>query len=133
MKFTALLGMAAALAVGGTGMASAQTAAPAQLDSKKFNVIGTWNFLNINKKVEAPFWSEQLGAASGGKLTGNIDPQSALSGGNGLRQMIVIRRVESRGQKANHHPVNFRGIDGLTRIEQEVRELLPIRHVFEGA
>ena len=67
MKFTALLGMAAALVVGGTGIASAQTAAPAQLDTKKFNVIGTWNFLNINKKVEAPFWSEQLGAASGCK------------------------------------------------------------------
>ena len=65
MKFTALLGMAAALVVGSTGIAtgiaSAQTpAAPAQLDSKKFNVIGTWNFLNINKKVEQPFWSEQL-------------------------------------------------------------------------
>lgn len=46
MKFTVLLGMAATLVVGGTGIASAQTPAAAQLDTKKVNVIGTWNFLN---------------------------------------------------------------------------------------
>jgi TRAP-type C4-dicarboxylate transport system substrate-binding protein len=91
MKFTALLGMAAALAVGGAGIASAQTAAPAQLDSKKFNVIGTWNFLNINKKVEAPFWSEQLGAASGGKLTGNIKSITELN----LKGTEVLRLLKT--------------------------------------
>ena len=67
MKFTAILGMTAAFVVGGSGIAAAQ--APANLDTKKFNVIGTWNFLNMYKKVEAPFWTEQLGAASGGKAS----------------------------------------------------------------
>ena len=95
MKFTALLGMAAALTVGSTGIASAQTPAatpaPAQLDTKKFNVIGTWNFLNINKKVETPFWSEQLGAASGGKLTGNIKSITELN----LKGTEVLRLLKS--------------------------------------
>jgi len=91
MKFTALLGMAAAFAVAGGSIAAAQTPAPAQLDTKKFNVIGTWNFLNINKKVEQPFWSEQLGAASGGKLTGNIKSITELN----LKGTEVLRLLKT--------------------------------------
>ena len=91
MKFTALLGMAAAFAVAGGSIAAAHTPAPAQLDTKKFNVIGTWNFLNIFKKVELPFWSEQLGAASGGKLTGNIKSITELN----LKGTEVLRLLKS--------------------------------------
>ncbi len=89
MKFTAILGMTAALVVGGSGIAAAQ--APANLDTKKFNVIGTWNFLNIFKVVEAPFWNEKLGAASGGKLTGNIKSITELN----LKGTEVLRLLKT--------------------------------------
>jgi len=46
--------------------------AQAQIEEKKFNVIGTWNFINNWKKIEYPFWSEQIAKDSGGKVTGNI-------------------------------------------------------------
>ena len=38
----------------------ASTSAQAQIEEKKFNVIGTWNFINNWKKNEFPFWSEQI-------------------------------------------------------------------------
>jgi len=46
--------------------------AQAQIEEKKFNVIGTWNFINNWKKIEFPFWSQQIGKDSGGKVTANI-------------------------------------------------------------
>jgi TRAP-type C4-dicarboxylate transport system substrate-binding protein len=96
MKFTAILGMATALVVGGSGIAAAQ--APANLDTKKFNVIGTWNFLNMFKKVEAPFWNEQLGAASGGKLTGNLKSVTELN----LKGTEVLRLLKTGVYDAAH-------------------------------
>jgi TRAP-type C4-dicarboxylate transport system substrate-binding protein len=50
----------------------ASGAASAQIEEKKFNVIGTWNFINNWKKVENPFWSEMIGKNTGGKITANI-------------------------------------------------------------
>lgn len=50
-------------------------AAPAQaqqIDSKTFNVVGTWSFLTNWQKLEQPFWTQDIGKASGGKLKGNI-------------------------------------------------------------
>jgi TRAP-type C4-dicarboxylate transport system substrate-binding protein len=46
--------------------------AAAQVEKKEFNVIGTWNFLTNWQKLEQPFWTSDLGKASGGNLTGNI-------------------------------------------------------------
>ena len=89
MKFTAILGMTAAFVVGGSGIVAAQ--APANLDTKKFNVIGTWNFINMFKKVEAPFWNEQLAAASGGKLTGNLKSVTELN----LKGTEVLRLLKT--------------------------------------
>ncbi|MDP3161480.1 MAG: TRAP transporter substrate-binding protein [Reyranella sp.] len=89
MKFTAVLGLAAAVVVGTGGIAAAQ--APANLDTKKFNVVGTWNFLNLNKMVEVPFWNEQLGAASGGKLTGNLKSITELN----LKGTEVLRLLKT--------------------------------------
>jgi TRAP-type C4-dicarboxylate transport system substrate-binding protein len=43
-----------------------------QVDSRTFNVVGTWNFLTNWQKMEQPFWTEDLPKASGGKLKGNI-------------------------------------------------------------
>ena len=55
----------------GALLASAVGAA-AQIEEKKFNVIGTWNFINNWKKIEQPFWSEQIGKNTNGKITANI-------------------------------------------------------------
>jgi len=59
-----------ALSLGCALLASAP--AHAQIEEKKFNVIGTWNFINMWKKSEFPFWSEQISKDSGGKVTANI-------------------------------------------------------------
>ena len=50
-----------------SGAASAQ-----KIESKQFNVVGTWNFLTNWQKLEQPFWTTELPAASGGQLKGNI-------------------------------------------------------------
>jgi len=42
------------------------------LDSRTFNVVGTWNFLTNWQKMEQPFWVDDLPKATGGKLKGNI-------------------------------------------------------------
>ena len=93
MKFSKILGMTAAFVIGGSGIAAAQAPgqAPANLDTKKFNVVGTWNFLNMNKMVEAPFWNEQLGKDSGGKLTGNLKSITELN----LKGTEVLRLLKT--------------------------------------
>ena len=55
------------------GSVAVSGAAQAQkLDKKDFNVVGTWNFLTNWQKLEQPFWTTELPAASGGNLKGNI-------------------------------------------------------------
>ena len=70
------------------------TAAGAQaqaVDQKKFNVIGTWNFLTNWKMLEQPFWDQELPAASGGKLTGNLKSVTELN----LKGTEVLRLLKS--------------------------------------
>jgi TRAP-type C4-dicarboxylate transport system substrate-binding protein len=43
-----------------------------QVDSRTFNVVGTWNFLTNWQKMEQPFWTDDLPKATDGKLKGNI-------------------------------------------------------------
>ena len=56
------------------GSAHAQT-----LDTKEFNVVGTFNFLTNWAVLEKPFWTEVLPQASGGKLKGNIKAYNELN------------------------------------------------------
>ena len=63
-----ILGLAAIAGCLFAGSVSAQ----AQIEEKKFNVIGGWNFINNWKKVEFPYWSEMVGKNTGGKITANI-------------------------------------------------------------
>jgi len=67
------------------------TTASAQVETKKFNVIGTWNFLTNWKELEVPFWDKELPAASGGKLTGNIKSVTELN----LKGTEVLRLLKS--------------------------------------
>ena len=61
------------------------------VDKKKYNVIGTWNFLTNWKALEVPFWTEELPAASGGNLSGNIKSITELN----LKGTEVLRLLKS--------------------------------------
>lgn len=82
-----ILGVAAAAAVAFAG-ASANAQA---IDQKKFNVVGTWNFLTNWKVLEVPFWEKELPAASGGKLSGNIKSVTELN----LKGTEVLRLLKT--------------------------------------
>ena len=77
---------AAAMMLAGATGANAQA-----VEQKKFNVIGTWNFLTNWKELEVPFWDKELPAASGGKLSGNIKSITELN----LKGTEVLRLLKS--------------------------------------
>ena len=80
----------AAAAAAATLMACVGANAQA-VDQKKFNVVGTWNFLTNWKVLEVPFWEKELPAASGGKLSGNIKSVTELN----LKGTEVLRLLKS--------------------------------------
>jgi len=57
-----------------SGAANAQN-----IDSKTFNVVGTWNFLTNYNVLEKPFFTEELSKVSGGKLKGNVKSLNELN------------------------------------------------------
>jgi TRAP-type C4-dicarboxylate transport system substrate-binding protein len=71
-------------------LALASTAAVAQ-DAREFSVVGTWGVLTPWQEREAPFWNEQLPAASGGMLTANAKPLTEL----GMDGTTVMRELRS--------------------------------------
>jgi TRAP-type C4-dicarboxylate transport system substrate-binding protein len=80
------------MASAAAAMMLAGTTANAQgIEQKKFNVIGTWNFLTNWKELEVPFWDKELPAASGGKLSGNIKSVTELN----LKGTEVLRLLKS--------------------------------------
>lgn len=69
----------------------AGTVAQAQsVDQKKYNVIGTWNFLTNWQVLEVPFWTEELPKLSDGKLSGNIKSITELN----LKGTEVLRLLK---------------------------------------
>lgn len=63
-----------AAAVACAGPASAQN-----IDTKTFNVVGTWNFLTNFQVLEKPFFAEELPKATDGKLKGNVKALNELN------------------------------------------------------
>lgn len=61
-----------------------------QVDSRTFNVVGTWNFLTNWQKMEQPFWADELPKATGGKLKGNIKSITEVN----LKGTEVIRLLK---------------------------------------
>ncbi|MDA7424926.1 TRAP transporter substrate-binding protein [Thalassococcus lentus] len=61
--------------------ASTMLAAPAFAEN--LSVVGSWSSLPLHKQYEAPFWSETLPAASGGKLTVELTTHNQMSLGLG--------------------------------------------------
>ncbi len=59
-------------------MAMGTMTTKAEVQEYKFDVVGTWGFLENYKQYESKFWNETLPAASGGKLTANARPYTEL-------------------------------------------------------
>lgn len=51
--------------------------------AEDLSVVGSWSGLPLHKQYEAPFWSETLPAASGGKLTVSLTTQNQMNLGVG--------------------------------------------------
>ena len=69
----------------------ASTSAQAQIEEKKFNVVGTWNFLTNWQVLEVPFWNQDLPKASGGKITANLKSVTELN----LKGTEVLRLLKT--------------------------------------
>ncbi|WP_138469138.1 TRAP transporter substrate-binding protein [Poseidonocella sp. HB161398] len=67
--------------------AGAAAAAAQDLPPRDFKVVGTWGNLSSWQNVEAPFWNDRIGAASGGALSGDAIPitEAGLKGGEVMR------------------------------------------------
>jgi len=70
----ALAAITVAATMGLAGSAGAQN-----IESKTFNVVGTWNFLSNFQQLEKPFFTEELPKATDGKLKGNIKALNELN------------------------------------------------------
>ncbi len=73
-------------------------AAKAEVQEYKFDVVGTWGFLENYKEFESKFWNETLPAASGGKLTANAKPYTEL----GLKGYEVMSGLKKGAYDAVH-------------------------------
>ncbi len=88
--------LAGAVAVGLLAMGS--MAAKADVQEYKFDVVGTWGFLENYKEFESKFWNETLPKASGGKLTANAKPYTEL----GLKGYEVMSGLKKGAYDAVH-------------------------------
>lgn len=88
--------MAGAVAAGLCATAIAPAAAEVQ--KFKFEVVGTWGFLENWKEFESKFWNERLPKASGGKLTANAKPYTEL----GIKGYEVMSGLKKGAYDAVH-------------------------------
>ena len=72
--------------------------ASAEVQEYKFDVVGTWGFLENYKVFESKFWNETLPKASGGKLTANAKPYTEL----GLKGYEVMSGLKKGAYDAVH-------------------------------
>jgi TRAP-type C4-dicarboxylate transport system substrate-binding protein len=90
---------AAAIAVGAIGLFALNAPqAKAEVQKYNFEIVGTWGFLENWKQFEKKFWTEQLPAASGGKLTANAKPYTEL----GLKGYEVMSGLKKGAYDAVH-------------------------------
>ncbi|MEH6633285.1 MAG: TRAP transporter substrate-binding protein [Halopseudomonas aestusnigri] len=56
----------------------------------QIKAVGTWGNLTNYQKHEGPFWNDYIGKATGGKITGEIKPQTEL----GLKGFEIMRLIK---------------------------------------
>lgn len=88
--------LAGAVAAGLLAMGT--MAAKADVQEYKFDVVGTWSFLENYKQFESKFWNETLPKASGGKLSANAKPYTEL----GLKGYEVMSSLKKGAYDAVH-------------------------------
>ncbi len=88
--------LAGAMAAGLLAMGT--MAAKADIQEYKFDVVGTWGFLENYKQFESKFWNETLPKASGGKLSANAKPYTEL----GLKGYEVMSGLKKGAYDAVH-------------------------------
>ena len=80
----------------------ASGSAQAQIEEKKFNVVGTWNFLTNWQVLEVPFWNQDLPKASGGKITANLKSVTELNlKGTEVLRLLKTGRLRLRRRAAD--------------------------------
>jgi len=62
---------------------AAATAFAAPAMAEELSVVGSWSSLPLHKQYEAPFWSETLPAASGGKINVSLTTHNQMNLGVG--------------------------------------------------
>ncbi len=80
--------LAGAVAIGVLALSAVPAAAQM---TKKFEVVGTWGFLENYKQFESKLWTTDLPKASGGKLTANVKPYTEL-GLKGYEVMAGLKK-----------------------------------------
>tara|TARA_B110000208_G_scaffold69623_1_gene89818 strand:- start:28192 stop:29256 length:1065 start_codon:yes stop_codon:yes gene_type:complete len=70
---------------------SASVATAQDLPETSINYVGTWGYLSLFKKVEQPFWGEELEEASGGAIKVNVQPFTEM----GLKGPEILRLLRS--------------------------------------
>lgn len=113
---TALGGLLAGV-VGTLAFASSASA----IDTKQFNVVGTWGNLQQWKDHESRLWNEVLPQASGGKLTANAKPYTEL----GLKGFEVMRLLKLGTYDAVH------GLTAYTSQDSAALEGLDLSGVIQ--
>jgi len=82
----------------GGALALGATQAAAEVQKYKFEVVGTWGFLENWKQFENDFWTKRLPAATGGKLTANAKPYTEL----GIKGYEVMSGLKKGAYDAVH-------------------------------
>ncbi len=74
----------------GLALCTALPAGLASANDVSLKVVGTWANLTNYQKHEGPFWSEKIGAATGGSIKGEIKPLTEL----GLKGFEIMRLLK---------------------------------------
>jgi TRAP-type C4-dicarboxylate transport system substrate-binding protein len=72
------------------GLGAIVASAPASAEDVTIKAVGTWGNLTNYTKHEGPFWNDVIGKASGGKIKGEIKPQTDL----GLKGFEIMRLLK---------------------------------------
>lgn len=93
---------------GAAVLACTVAASPASgQDAQHLKVVGTWGYLNTWTKVEKPFWTEELKAASNGAITVDALPMTEV----GLKGFEVMRMLQLGVFDAAHGIISYLGDD----------------------
>lgn len=105
--------------------ALAAPVAAQEMPATEFNVVGSIGGLSMYKEKELPFWTEQVPAETGGKITANVKPftELGMKGGeifrlvsDGTLQMATTVLAYNSGEVPRNESADLVGL--VTSVEQ---------------